>query len=218
MNNLIELKDITFSFPGVERPLFDDLNFEIKKGESIGIVGTNGTGKSTLMKILATLVRPNKGEYFYKNELLNKNLEQARCSMNYVVGGSLGFYPRLNAVENLKFFSGLKGDMVSTQEAVSILNKVQLKENDFSKKCFQYSLGMKQRLHIAKLFLGNPEVLFIDEPTNGLDAEGQTLLLKLLNEDLGNLTKVIISHDSDFLRSITKHTLRINNGKIINEN
>ena len=153
MKKLIDLKNLEFYFPDIEKPLFKNLDFIINEGESIGLVGANGTGKSTLMKIIATLVKPSKGEYLFKDENSLSSVQQLRNYINYAVGGTLGFYPRLTAGENLMVFSGLKGHMISQREAQIILLKVGLKQTDFNKKCFKFSLGMKQRMHIAKLFL-----------------------------------------------------------------
>lgn len=215
MRPIIELKKIDFCFPGQAKLLFSDLDFQINEGESISLSGENGTGKSTLMKIIATLVRPQKGDYLYRGETLDKNFIELRNRINYSTGGTLGFYPRLTAIENLLFFSGLKGEMISPTEAAVILLKVGLKESDFDKKYFKYSLGMKQRMHLAKLFLEPSELLLIDEPTNGLDHQGYEMLIKLLNVDLGKKTKVVISHDSVFLSQVTSVKVRIENGKLV---
>lgn len=205
---LLEVLNLEFSYAEGEASLFGTLSFDIAEGRSIGVVGDNGTGKSTLLKIISSLIRPRAGEVRYRGSAINENLKAYRRVVNYSAGAPMGFYPRLTGVENLRFFSAMKNKMLTGPEAIELMDKVGLSGVP-TKKYHQYSLGMKQRLHMARLFLEPCEILILDEPTNGLSVEGTDLLVNLLNQDLASKAKLIVSHDARFLEQVTKQKLHL---------
>jgi ABC-2 type transport system ATP-binding protein len=212
--SLIELRDISYSYPSAkpgQPPLFRGLSASIARGEAVGITGANGSGKSTLLKILATLLQPTAGDVAYGGRPVRSCLGEVRASLNYCAGAPQGFYPRLDASDNLRFFSGMKGRMLSARELDVLLARVGL-EAAGNKKYFQFSLGMRQRLHLARVLLEPSEVLILDEPSNGLDGEGARVLEEILTRDTAGKTRVVVSHDLALLARVTTRRLTILGG------
>ena len=210
MTPLLELKKVSFSFPErQEKAVIAATDLSVIQGESVGLSGRNGSGKSTLLKIMASLLRPTGGVVVFRGVPIQNQLAAFRRVLNYTQGAPLGFYPRLTGIENLRFFSGLKGALLASGEATLLLDKVGLPEESHSMKYSQYSLGMKQRLHLARLLLEPAELVFMDEPTNGLDVDGVRLLTQILNGPLQKKTKILVSHDEAFLSSVTQRTVSL---------
>ncbi|MCF1598463.1 heme ABC exporter ATP-binding protein CcmA [Streptomyces muensis] len=182
----------------------------IEEGESVGIVGRNGSGKSTLLKVLANLLQPTSGELRFHGRPVKPNDHEYRSALNYCAGAPQGFYPRLTATENVRFFSGMKGRMLSSTEAVELLERVVLAKSA-DVKYAKFSLGMRQRLHLACLLLEPSAVWILDEPTTGLDREGVQMLEGILAE-AHDKTRIIVSHDADFLSRVTTRTLALEEG------
>lgn len=216
MSPLLELADLWYAYPRGAGPapaaMLRGIRAEVHEGETLGIVGGNGSGKSTLLKILATLLRPTAGELRYRGEPIGSVPTAYRAAVNYSAGAPLGFYPRLTAAENLRFFSGLKGRTLTPHQAGGLLGRVGLADQA-DVLYARFSLGMRQRLHLARLLL-EPSVLWIaDEPTNGLDADGVRLLEGLLR-DTPDQAKVIVSHDLEFMHRIGARTLVLKEGRV----
>ncbi|RLF99581.1 ABC transporter ATP-binding protein [Thermococci archaeon] len=148
----------------------DDVSFKIKEGELFGYVGPNGAGKTTTIKILTTLLLPTSGVVRVLGHDVRKEYQEIRKQINFIFGGERGFYLRLSGKDNLKYF----GDLYKIKRSVlkerinSLLELVGLQEVA-DRRVETYSRGMKQRLHIARGLINDPKVLFMDEPTIGLD-------------------------------------------------
>lgn len=142
----------------------DQLSLEINKGDIYGILGPNGSGKTTLLAIVLDIINPLSGSFKWFGNLPNKN-DRKRLG---AILETPNFYPYLSAIKNLEIIADIKG--VSYDEIPKVLEIVDLSSRKKS-KFKTYSLGMKQRLAIAAALLGNPDVLILDEPTNGLDPQ-----------------------------------------------
>ncbi len=211
MDYIIETNQLTKKFGS--KIAVDKVSLHIKKGDIYGFIGKNGAGKTTAMRLILGLAYPNSGtiSLFGSNDL---NTQRKKI-------GSLietpSFYSNATAYENLKRFSILYNS--KEEEIESILDFVGLKDVMKSKKVGQFSLGMKQRLGIALALLGNPEVLILDEPVNGLDPAGikevRDLILNL-NTQKG-VTFLISSHLLDELAKIANVFGIINNGVLVEE-
>ncbi|WP_180931233.1 ABC transporter ATP-binding protein [Streptomyces sp. AJS327] len=204
MTTLLEFSDLWYRYPrgraGTE-PVLRGAAAGIEEGESVGIVGRNGSGKSTFLKVVANLLRPTSGRIAFRGRTVRANDRRYRSVVNYCAGAPQGFYPRLTATENLRFFSGMKGRMRTAAQAGELLERVGLAESAdvaYSK----FSLGMRQRLHLAGLLLEPSEVWILDEPTTGLDTDGVKTLEAILAEATGK-TRLVVSHDADFLARVT---------------
>src|SRR5216117_4604942 len=149
------------------------VNFEIAEGELFGLLGPNGAGKTTTIKMLITLLIPTAGSARVLGLDVVKDPREVRKRIGYVFGGERGVYERLSGYDNLRYFAELYGVPPKVQKAriEELLELVGLKGREHE-RTEGYSRGMKQRLHVARGLLHDPEVLFLDEPTIGLDPVG----------------------------------------------
>jgi ABC-2 type transport system ATP-binding protein len=149
------------------------VSFEIGKGELFGLLGPNGAGKTTTIKMLITLLIPTSGEARVLGYDVVKQAREVRKRIGYVFGGERGVYERLSGYDNLRYFAELYGvpGREQKQRIEELLELVGLKGREHE-RAEGYSRGMKQRLHIARGLLHDPEVVFLDEPTIGLDPVG----------------------------------------------
>lgn len=151
-----------------KREIIKDLNFTVKPGEIYGFLGPNGAGKTTTIRMLVGLISPTSGEVLICGESLQKNKEKALKDVGAVVENP-ELYKYLSGRENLMQIARIR--KVSKDEINKLIKLVGL-ENRIDDKVKKYSLGMKQRLGLAAALIGNPKLLILDEPTNGLDPSG----------------------------------------------
>jgi ABC-2 type transport system ATP-binding protein len=149
------------------------VSFEIKEGELFGLLGPNGAGKTTTIKMLITLLIPTKGSASVLGFDVVKDAREVRKRIGYVFGGERGVYERLSGYDNLRYFAELYGvEPGKIRPRIEyLLELVGLKGRE-QERAEGYSRGMKQRLHIARGLLHDPPVVFLDEPTIGLDPVG----------------------------------------------
>lgn len=184
---LIETEGLTKYFG--ETPAIKDVDLHVKKGEIYGLLGRNGAGKTTIMKMLLGLTKATKGTI----QLFNKPFEKPEKSILNRIGAMIetpGFYPNLTATENLEILASLRG--VIHKDAVKrSLEQVGLSYKD-RKLYAEYSLGMKQRVGIAAAIIHDPELLILDEPVNGLDPIGIAEMRDFLKRLTGEYGKTIL--------------------------
>lgn len=196
--------------------VLDDLSINIKKGDIYGFVGKNGSGKTTMIRVLTGLVIPNAGQVELFGHSEENEIIKERSRIGALID-SPAIYLNMTAKENLELIRIQRG-IPGTKCIDEALNSVGLKELD-KKKAKNFSLGMKQRLGIAMSLLSDPEFLILDEPINGLDPIGikeiRELLLKL-NKERGT-TILISSHILSELTQICNKYCFINEGKLIEE-
>ncbi|MCT4563909.1 MAG: ABC transporter ATP-binding protein [Maledivibacter sp.] len=194
----------------------DNINLTVRKGEIYGFLGRNGAGKTTTIKMLLGLIKPTSGEI----EIFGENLKKSKYSILERVGFAAefsGFYPNLTGAENLKINTRLLGvqKMNAIEEALNIVGMWD-ERNKLIKK---YSLGMKQRLGIARAIIHNPELIIFDEPTNGLDPIGikdTRRLIKSLAEKR-DITIFISSHILSEVQRLANRIGIIHNGRVLEE-
>ena len=185
-----------------KKQILHDLNFSIEEGKIIGLVGPNGSGKTTIMKLLSKLIYPTSGEILYSKSY-SSLIETP------------SFYNELSGFENLKYFAKIKN--VGLENVLEIVDKLGISE--FIKtKVSKYSLGMKQKLGIAITLLGYPKLVILDEPLNGLDPIATNTLKKYIREIKlkYNSTFLISSHLLKDLEEISDNVIFIKNGYLLN--
>jgi ABC-2 type transport system ATP-binding protein len=157
-----------------DKKAVDDISFSVKKGEIFGLLGPNGAGKTTTIKMLSTLLIPDSGtvKILGMDVTVSGNEKEIRKRINLVSGGERGLYYRLTGRQNLKFFSNLYNIDKKKQDGLidDLLRTVELSDAA-DVRVEDYSRGMKQRMHIARALVNDPEILYLDEPTIGLDPE-----------------------------------------------
>ena len=191
----------------------DDVSFEIFEGQILGFLGPNGCGKSTIMKMITGLVRPNAGQIYICTYNVRKNFERALSNAGAIIENPK-FFENLTAFTNLKFLAKLNNKNIPNSKLYEIIETVGLSKY-MNQKVSTYSLGMKQRLGIAQALLSSPKLLILDEPTNGLDVNGINDLKNLLKNLSNNKVSILISsHDVEVLKSLCHYVAIMSNGHI----
>ena len=195
----------------------DDISFSVEDGELFGLLGPNGAGKTTTIKMLTTLLIPTAGSASIRGMDVVKQAQDVRKRIGFIFGGERGLYWRLSGVDNLRYFASLYGvdPDVSKKRIPYLLELVGLKGRG-DEKVQGYSRGMKQRLHVARTLLHDPEVLFLDEPTIGLDPVGARDFRQVIL-DLQSAKKTILltTHYMFEADLLSDRIAVINQGRII---
>lgn len=216
MSVIVRATDITKTFKG-EIKAVDGLSFSVEAGQVYGFLGQNGAGKSTTIRMLLTLIRPSSGDI----EIFGMNLGRHRKEILEKIGAIIerpDLYKYLTALENLQIFGKMSGVKLSEKELMDRLAVIGLAERAHS-KVQTYSQGMKQRLGIAMALVHDPELIILDEPTNGLDPQGIADVRKLilhLSNDLKR-TLIVSSHLLAEMEMIADSMLIIDKGKKVVE-
>ncbi|MFD2043420.1 ABC transporter ATP-binding protein [Ornithinibacillus salinisoli] len=198
MENIIEVKNLSRYYKLKEgtKTALENISFNVKRGEVFGLLGPNGAGKTTTIKILTTLLLPSSGEAKVLGYDVVSESHKIRNQINFVYGGERGVYGRLTGKEYMHYFCTLykiknkeQADLVD-----NLLSLVEMKKAE-NQKIHTYSKGMIQRLHIARCLINEPKILFLDEPTIGLDPVGAKLLRNLVQK-LSNqgITIILTTH------------------------
>ena len=223
--DMISLHDIQKSYGSHQ--VLKNVDLTVRQGEIYGLIGKNGAGKTTIFKIILGLTRFESGRLSIAGKSTKAELENGRKKIGFFIGKN--FFDYLTAKENLDYYRRMKG-IRDRGETERVLKLVGLDKSDA--KFASFSMGMKQRLGIANAMLGNPEILILDEPVNGLDPQGiadiRNLLTKM-NREYGT-TIIVSSHilgelehtatrfgiidQGRVLREITHEDLKVPNDKI----
>ncbi len=215
-NAAVSMNNVGFTYPRQSVPCFKNLNLEVKEGERFGLFGPNGAGKTTLMNCMTGLLKYDQGSI----HLLGHEIAHHKKSMNKLFGfvpQDFSFYQELSPAENLAFFgawSGLQKTEIKnkTAELLEVLGLTEVR----NKKVEQFSGGMKRRVNLAIGVIHNPRILFLDEPTVGVDVHTRHAIinyLKKLNED--GTTLIYTSHQLSEAEDLCNKVALIDDGKII---
>ena len=192
----------------------NDISFNVEEGEIFGLLGPNGAGKSTTLEIIETLREKTAGKVF----VAGLDLDKSPNEIKKIIGVQLqaaGFYPGLNLIELINLFCGLYNEQV---DALELLQKVNLVDKAKS-KVKELSGGQKQRFSIATTLINNPKIIFLDEPTTGLDPQARRNLWDLIREiKAQGKTVIITTHYMDEAEQLCDRIAIIDEGKIIKLN
>ena len=211
MKKLLECQNLCKSFG--KKQILKNVSFEIDEGDILAFIGPNGSGKTTTIKLILGLQSIDEGKVIINGYDIKKDFVKAISNVGAIVENP-DTYMYLTGWQNLKLIANMyKG--ITNEKIMEIVKLVDL-EKRINDKVSKYSLGMRQRLGIARALINNPNILILDEPTNGLDPEGikdlRILLKKLAKEGLGIL---ISSHNLAELESFCNKVLIIDEGTII---
>ncbi len=195
----------------------DGISFNIQEGELFGLLGPNGAGKTTTVKMLTTLLIPTGGSASIQGMDVVKDADKVRPRIGFIFGGERGLYWRLSGLDNLRYFSTLYyvDPDVAKKRIPELIEMVGLTGRE-KEKVEGYSRGMRQRLHIARALLHDPQVLFLDEPTIGLDPIGaRELRAAVLNLQSAKKTILLTTHYMFEADALCQRIAVINQGKIV---
>lgn len=195
----------------------DGISFDVQKGELFGLLGPNGAGKTTTVKMLTTLLIPTEGSASIMGMDVVEDAEEVRPRIGFIFGGERGLYWRLSGFDNLRYFASLYyvDAPTAAKRIPQLIEMVGLKGRE-KEKVEGYSRGMRQRLHIARALLHDPEVLFLDEPTIGLDPVGaRELRITVRNLQSAGKTILLTTHYMFEADALCKRIAVINKGKIV---
>lgn len=216
MTDYLAIKNLrkVYNDNGKEFIALDDVSFDIKEGEIVALLGPNGAGKTTIVSIICGYLLPTSGQVIINGEDVIKT--RSRDNIGVSFGGDLGFYGRATAKQNMSFFADLAKIPHRKQKAEieRVLDIVNLKD-DMNKKVQFFSKGMKQRMHIARALLGNPQLLLLDEPTDGLDVEIATNIRNVVkNLAQSGISILLTSHMMSEVEALSDQIVLLGAGKI----
>lgn len=207
------LKCITIKKQIKDKILVEDISFSIDKGDVVGLIGPNGAGKTTIIKLILGLMRLSYGEVKINGYDIKKDFVKAIEKVGAIVENP-DLYMYLSGYDNLQITANYYKDI--SKERINEVIKIIGLEEKINDKVSTYSLGMKQRLAIGEAIINNPELLILDEPTNGLDIEGIVEMRNLI-KDLSEqgIAILISSHNLTEIDNLCNRIIAIKNGKII---
>lgn len=190
------------------KAVLSEVNLGLQGGKVYGFVGENGSGKTMLFRVLSGLVKPTTGEVLYNGNALGKRGKDVRVG---VIIENTSLWPDLTAYENLCFLASLK-HYIGPQQVKEALQRVGLDEKN-SLPIKNYSLGMRQRLIVAQAIMEKPDFLFLDEPTNSIDAEGTKVVREIIEQEAGRGAVVLLaSHISQDISELCESTFVMRSG------
>ena len=205
METILSIKNLDKKFGRVHA--VNNLSFDIQKGNVYGILGPNGSGKSTTLGIILNVVNKTSGEFSWFDG--NLSTHEALKKVGAIIERP-NFYPYMTAIQNLSLICKIKDIATENiEEKLKIVNLFERRNSKFR----TYSLGMKQRLAIASALLNNPEILILDEPTNGLDPQGIHEIREIIQKIAKNGTTILLaSHLLDEVEKVCSHVVIIREG------
>ena len=215
-NPVIEIKNLYKIYTGNTNPTVNNLSLTVEKGEIFGLLGPNGAGKTTTISILCGLRPYNSGELRICNYSIKDELEKIKPLIG-VVPQDIALYPSLTAYENLKIFGGIYGlKKQELNERIDKLLELFGLENSKNRYVSKYSGGMKRRVNLIAGLLHSPQLLFLDEPTVGIDVQSRHVILENLKEiNREGTTILYTSHHLNEAENLCTSIALIDDGQVI---
>ena len=205
----IEVSNVSKKYK--DKMLVEDVSFIVEKGEILGIVGLNGSGKTVLLKCICGLMDYSAGTIKVDGKVIGRECEYPK-NMGVIIE-TPGFLPYHSGYKNLEYLASLR-KKITKQDIKDVLVKVGLAGEE-KKLVAKYSLGMRQRLGIAQAIMENPELLILDEPMNGLDKEGIVDVRKLLLDmKAEGKTMIVTSHNEEDIKVLCDKVIEMDKGKL----
>ena len=193
-------------------PVIKDISMELQSGAVYGFKGSNGSGKTMLMRLISGLIRPSQGEISMNGKILGKDISFPNSIGVFLENPA--FLDAYSGFNNLKLLASIKS-VASDDDIRNTLLRVGL-DPDSNKKYKKYSLGMKQRLGIAAAIMEKPEIVILDEPTNSLDEDGVDLVKHIVRNEKERGALVIVScHDEEILKGMSDEVFLLEQGRLI---
>ncbi len=216
MTSVIELHSVSKKYAKSTRFSLEDISFSIKKGEKLGVFGPNGAGKTTLMSILCRIISETTGEVTYSDG--NKNISNKAFlhTIGYVPQ-DFSFYPELSPYQNLRYFGTLYAiPKIELNTRIEELLSVLGLHHVMHKKIETFSGGMKRRVNLAIGIINNPSILFLDEPTVGVDVQSKNAIMAYLEElNKKGTTIIYTSHHMNEAEEFCDTIVLLDQGKLI---
>ena len=213
---LIDIKELSKVYKSSERPSLDSVSFSVLKGEKFGVFGPNGAGKTTLISILCNLLQASSGSVLYH---INNQQLSAKSILKSIgfVPQDFAFYPELTPVQNLRYFGSLyEIPKQQLQDKIDFLLSKMGLESVKNKKVQSFSGGMKRRINLAIALINDPEILFLDEPTVGVDVQSKVAIFSILEElNHRGTTIIYTSHHLKEAEDFCDRIVLLDNGEII---
>lgn len=218
MQSIIEIKNITKKYKNADRIALNDLSLEVGSGEIFGLLGPNGAGKTTLISVLCGLVKATSGTFKIDNLTYKESSRKIKQIIG-VVPQEYALYPTLTAYENLLYFGTMLGLSKKNIKIEILSNLTKLGLVDFAhKKVETFSGGMKRRVNLIAGMLHNPKVLFLDEPTVGVDVQSKKVIMNhLLELNKSGTTIIYTSHHLSEAENFCSRVAIVDNGNIITQ-
>jgi sodium transport system ATP-binding protein len=213
---MIEVRQLSKRFGNVTA--VDKVSFAVQAGEIFGLLGPNGAGKTTTLRILATLLEPDEGEASVDGKSVRRESEAVRQRIG-VVNGGMGLYDRLTGREVLHYFGKLYGMKTAAIEArIAALDELLELGNTLTRRCGEFSTGMKQKVVIARAVLHDPPVIFFDEATSGLDVMARRAVLDFVKRyPTGGRTVIYSTHVMSEVEELCGRAAILYQGRLIAE-
>ncbi len=212
----IQVNGLSKKYKGTDSFAIENVNLEVNVGDIFGLLGPNGAGKTTTLSILCSLLAPSSGDV----NIMGYNLKNATHEIKKIIGvvpQEIALYPELTATENLKFFGnmyGLSGNSLSA--TISRMLKEFGLENKANSRVVTFSGGMKRRLNLIAGLLHSPKILFLDEPTVGVDVQSRQVIIEFLKElNREGTTIIYTSHHMQEAERLCTDIAIIDQGNII---
>ncbi|AVB09452.1 ABC transporter ATP-binding protein [Bacillus velezensis] len=205
------LKDVSKTIN--HTPIVQSISFDVRKGEIFGLLGPNGSGKTTIFRMIVQLIKKTEGAISFRSRP-DSDFEYFMRHIGVIIEGP-DMYPNMTALQNLNYFTKLRSTSLRTDDLMNTLAKVGL-EQAARKKVKHFSLGMKQRLGLAYSLLHNPGLLILDEPMNGLDPKGMKELRTILSDLAKQGVSILLSsHLLSEMEEICDRVAYIKKGRIL---
>ena len=212
-NTILKCENLHKSFR--KKEILKDVSLEICSGDILGFIGPNGAGKTTTIKLILGLQKIGSGKVIINGFDIQKNFEKAIAKVGAIIENP-DLYMYLSGYDNLKITANNYKNI--SKERINEVIKIVGLENRIKDKVSTYSLGMRQRLGIAEAIINNPQLLILDEPTNGLDVEGIIEIRNLIKElSKKGIAILVSSHNLSEIGNICSRIIAVKNGKIVED-